>query len=306
MQEKSVIFLNSGQNKKYKRKERPKTAIRTDLAIETAEIHGNNLPDSLINKEKKQGNVNITRIKIKNKAEETAFGRPQGDYVTLEFPDISVAEPENLKELIRDELNALLPEKRGLILVAGLGNRDITPDALGPAAAKRIFATRHIPPALSKTAGLENLRQVAVIAPGVLGQTGIEAGELIKAAADRIKPDAVIVIDALAAKSPERLFKTVQLCNTGISPGSGVKNSRKEISEKTVGVPVIAVGVPTVIDTDTLIEELTGVSPAEKSGMFVTPKEVDMLIVRLSEILAEAINMFLQPETDPEIISELV
>ena len=306
MQEKSVIFLNSGQNKKYKRKERPKTAIRTDLAIETAEIHGNNLPDSLINKEKKQGNVNITRIKIKNKAEETAFGRPQGDYVTLEFPDISVAEPENLKELIRDELNALLPEKRGLILVSGLGNRDITPDALGPAAVKRIFATRHIPPALSKTAGLEDLRQVAVIAPGVLGQTGIEAGELIKAAADRIKPDAVIVIDALAAKSPNRLFKTVQICNTGISPGSGVKNSRKEISEKTVGVPVIALGVPTVIDTDTLIEELTGVSPAEKSGMFVTPKEVDMLTVRLSEILAEALNMLLQPEIDPVIISELV
>ena len=139
-------------------------------------------------------------------------------------------------------------------MAAGLGNSDITPDALGPAAARRIFATRHIPPELSKTAGLENLRQVAVIAPGLLGQTGIEAGELIKAAADRIKPDAVIVIDALAAKSPNRLFKTVQICNTGISPGSGVKNSRKEISEKSGGVPVIALGVPTVIDTDTLIE----------------------------------------------------
>ena len=199
-----------------------------------------------------------------------------------------------------------MPEKRGLILAAGLGNSDITPDALGPAAARRIFATRHIPPALSKTTGLENLRQVAVIAPGVLGQTGIEAGELIKAAADRIKPDAVIVIDALAAKSPNRLFKTVQICNTGISPGSGVKNSRKEISEKTVGVPVIALGVPTVIDTDTLIEEITGVAPAQKSGMFVTPKEVDMLTVRLSEILGEALNMLLQPEIDPAIISELV
>ena len=128
----------------------------------------------------------------------------------------------------------------------------------------------------------------------------------IKAAADRIKPDAVIVIDALAAKSPDRLFKTVQICNTGISPGSGVKNSRKEISEKTLGVPVIAVGVPTVIDTDTLIEKLTGAAPAQKSGMFVTPKEVDMLTVRLSEILGEALNMLLQPEIDPAIISELV
>lgn len=234
------------------------------------------------------------------------MGRPRGDYITLEFPDASVSVPDNLKEVIKNELNRLLPEKIGLILVSGLGNSDITPDALGPAAARRIFATRHIPPALSKTAGLEDLRQVAVIAPGVLGQTGIEAGELIKAAADKIKPDAVIVIDALAAKSPNRLFKTVQICNTGISPGSGVKNSRKEISEKTVGVPVIALGVPTVIDTDTLIEEITGAAPAQKSGMFVTPKEVDMLTVRLSEILAEALNMLLQPEIDPAIISELV
>lgn len=234
------------------------------------------------------------------------MGRPRGDYITLEFPDVSVSVPDNLKEVIRNELNSLLPEKRRLILAAGLGNSDITPDALGPAAARRIFATRHISPELSKTAGLEGLRQVAVIAPGVLGQTGIEAGELIKAAADRIKPDAVIVIDALAAKSPNRLFKTVQICNTGISPGSGVKNSRKEISEKTVGVPVIALGVPTVIDTDTLIEEITGAAPAQKSGMFVTPKEVDMLTVRLSEILGEALNMLLQPEIDPAIISELV
>ena len=116
------------------------------------------------------------------------------------------------------------------------------------------------------------MRQVSVITPGVLGQTGIDAGELIKAAAEKIKPAAVIVIDALAAQSGDRLFKTVQLCDTGISPGSGVKNNRGEISEKTVGVPVIAIGVPTVIDADTLSERLTGISPEKKSEMFVTPK----------------------------------
>lgn len=257
------------------------------------------------NKEKR-GDVNITRIKIENEKEEKAAGKPRGSYTTLEFPDITISPPENLREAVKSELERFLPEKRELILVAGLGNRDITPDAIGPAVAARIFATRHIPPGLAKTAGLKGLKQVAVISPGVLGQTGIEAGELIKAAADRIKPDAVIVTDALASKSRERLYKTVQLCNTGISPGSGVKNSRREISEKTVGVPVIAVGVPTVIDTDTLIEELTGAAPEVKTEMFVTPKEVDMLTVRISEILAEAINTALQPNIDPEIISELV
>ena len=158
----------------------------------------------------------------------------------------------------------------------GLGNTEITPDALGPAVARGIFATRHIPK------------------------------ELTKAAAEKIKPAAVIVIDALAAQSGDRLFKTVQLCDTGISPGSGVKNNRGEISEKTVGVPVIAIGVPTVIDADTLSERLTGILPEKKSEMFVTPKDVDMLTQRLAKLLAEAINMFLQPETDPEIISALV
>lgn len=199
-----------------------------------------------------------------------------------------------------------MPERDGLILAAGLGNTEITPDALGPAVARGIFATRHIPKELTKAAGLDLLRQVSVITPGVLGQTGIEAGELIKAAAEKIKPAAVIVIDALAAQSGDRLFKTVQLCDTGISPGSGVKNNRGEISEKTVGVPVIAIGVPTVIDADTLSERLTGISPEKKSKMFVTPKDVDMLTQRLAKLLAEAINMFLQPETDPEIISALV
>ena len=259
-----------------------------------------------IKKEKRSGNVNASRLEIKTSEEKRLLGRPRGRYITLEFPDISFEDPENLREIIRDELEYLLPERDGLILAAGLGNTEITPDALGPAVARGIFATRHIPTELTKAAGLDLLRQVSVITPGVLGQTGIEAGELIKAAAEKIKPAAVIVIDALAAQSGDRLFKTVQLCDTGISPGSGVKNNRGEISEKTVGVPVIAIGVPTVIDADTLSERLTGISPEKKSEMFVTPKDVDMLTQRLAKLLAEAINMFLQPETDPEIISALV
>ena len=190
--------------------------------------------------------------------------------------------------------------------MAGLGNTDITPDAVGPLTAKGILATRHITGQFAESIGLKGLKSVSVISPGVLGKTGIEVRELIIGAAAAVNPDAVIVIDALASKSTERLFKTVQLCDTGISPGSGVKNSRSEISEKTLGVPVIAVGVPTVVDAETLAFELTNKEPERESGMFVTPKEVDLLCERISEILSAALNVFLQPEIDEDIILGLV
>ena len=147
---------------------------------------------------------------------------------------------------------------------------------------------------------------MAVITPDVLGKTGIETAELIRGTADKIKPAAVIAVDALAARDPNRLFKTVQLTNSGISPGSGVKNRRGEISEKTIGVPVIAVGVPTVTDAEAIAYSLTGTEPETDSGMFVTPKEVDMLCGKISKILSETLNEFLQPEIDADIIEELV
>ena len=140
----------------------------------------------------------------------------------------------------------------------------------------------------------------------MLGKTGIETAELIRGTADKIKPAAVIAVDALAARDPNRLFKTVQLTNSGISPGSGVKNRRGEISEKTIGVPVIAVGVPTVTDAEAIAYSLTGTEPETDSGMFVTPKEVDMLCGKISKILSETLNEFLQPEIDADIIEGLV
>lgn len=199
-----------------------------------------------------------------------------------------------------------MPGKKENLLIAGLGNTDITPDAVGPLTVKHILATRHISGQFAENIGLKGLKSVSVIAPGVLGQTGIETTELIKGAIAAVKPDAVIVIDALAAMSAERLFKTVQLCDTGISPGSGVKNARREISGKTLGIPVIAIGVPTVTDADSLAYELTGKEPEKSCDMFVTPKEVDLLCDRISEILSSALNRFLQPEIEEDIISQLV
>ena len=188
----------------------------------------------------------------------------------------------------------------------GLGNTEITPDALGPAVARGIFATRHIPKELTKAAGLDLLRQVSVITPGVLGQTGIEAGELIKAAAEKIKPAAVIVIDALAAQSGDRLFKTVQLCDTGISPGAGVGNDRPALSREYMGVPVIALGVPMVVDSSTLVTDMLemagvdplpeGLEPVLKNGrsFFVSLKEADAALEALTDLLAEGIDLAME------------
>lgn len=251
--------------------------------------------------------IKTTKIKITSKEGEERIGKPIGTYITVEFPEIyKINDYSNLKKAIIKALSILLPSGGKNLLIAGLGNTDITPDAVGPFTAKKILATRHISGQFAESIGLKGLKSVSVIAPGVLGQTGIEVSELIKSTAQTVKPDAVIVIDALASKSTDRLFKTVQLSDTGISPGSGVKNSRQEISEKTVGVPVIAVGVPTVVDAETLAFELTNKDPEKNSDMFVTPKEVDLLCDRISEILSLALNVFLQPEIDEDIILGLV
>lgn len=280
--------------------------VRTDLAIEiSSDISGK---DSEIEKtETVNGDVKTTVIKVTSEKGEKSIGRPCGTYITAEFPDINkIADYSEIKEEIIRSLSALLGGISGTVLVAGLGNTEITPDSVGPFTAKKILATRHISGRFAESIGLKGLKSVAVITPDVLGKTGIEAAELIKSAVDTVKPSAVIAVDALAAKAPERLFKTVQMCNTGIRPGSGVKNSRSEISEKTLGIPVAAVGVPTVTDAEALAYSLTGKMPETESGLFVTPKDADLLCDRISEILSLAINEFLQPEIEPDIIAGLV
>ena len=283
--------------------------IRTDLALEQKEMH-RNLPKGISSEEVKVGDALITKITVKNEEGAKALGKPIGIYTTIEVPPFS----DNLRddELIKtvaDELYTLLP-KKGDVLVVGLGNRNITPDALGPKAAEGILATRHISDEIRRVAGIEDIRTVSVIAPGVLGQTGIEVFNLLRGIVDEIKPTCVIAIDALASRYLKRLGCTVQMCDSGIEPGAGVGNARHEISEKTLGVKVIAVGVPTVTDAATLVYDLTGKNfdGAKPDGrqMIITPREVDLLITRAAGLIADAVNKALHPTTEQNIITELL
>ena len=186
------------------------------------------------------------------------------------------------------------------MLVVGLGNLNITPDALGPKSANKILATRHITGQIAKETGLDKLRSVAVISPGVLGQTGVETGELVLSIAKKIKPKAIIAIDALASRRVERLGCTLQISDTGISPGAGVGNNRFEITHATTGIPVIALGIPTVVDVMTLIRDIIpeyifeneiqeNVYPNGRM-MVVTPREIDQLIDRGAQLISLAVN----------------
>lgn len=287
--------------------------IRTDLAIEKEEFITGNNTKGIVKKRKTTEKTKVTEIEITDRASEEKIGKPMGKYITVEMDELSYDSElldDRLKSL-KAEIIKLLPEKEGTVLVAGIGNESITPDALGPKCAKLIFSTRHIDSNLKQEIGLEELNPVCALATGVLGQTGIETGEIIKSVVNTVNPKAVIVIDALAAAGLNRLGKTVQLTDTGITPGSGVGNSRAEINEKTLGVPVIAIGVPTVVDAITLTKDITKVAEfnrdsAETENMIVTPREIDTVIERAARLLALAINCALQPEMDPELLLSVV
>lgn len=279
--------------------------FRTDLAVELrskifGEIEGVKYTEKEIEK------IKISKTEILTKEGAEKIGKPTGKYLTAEFPDIiKTADFEPLKNTIKESLFYMIkrPEK---VLVVGLGNSEITADSIGPATASKILATRHIAGEFAENIGLKGLKSVAVLSPNVLGKTGIESYEIVESVVKKTKPSAVLVIDALAAGSINRLFKTIQFSSTGISPGSGVKNSRKELSEKTLGVPVIGIGIPTVVEADLLAFELTEKEPPEASDMIVTPKDCDLLNHKMSEVLASALNEFLQPEIEPEILEQLV
>lgn len=283
--------------------------IRTDLALEQREMH-HTLPPGVKSVEISKNGAKITRIIIENERGEEALGKPRGNYITVEVPAFSDnVQSEPLINTVCDEMRGLIP-KEGTALVVGLGNSNITPDALGPKACERILATRHIEKELARAAGIENARSVAVLTPGVLGQTGMEAFDIIKGVSQRIEPSVVIAIDALASRQLGRLGCTVQMSDSGIEPGAGVGNARYEISKNTLGVPVIAVGVPTVVDAATLVSDLIGsdrnfVQPKGRQ-MIVTPREIDLLIDRAAHLLSDAINFSLQPMLDREIIRDIL
>lgn len=279
---------------------------RTDLAIELEEnISGET--SGIIKKAKKTNEISVSTIEIISDSAAQKLGKEKGKYITVEFPAVDKIDSfEDIKNEIILSLKELIPVGAEKILVIGLGNDEITADSIGPKTAAKLLATRHIAGEFAENIGLSGLHSTSVLVPNVLGKTGIEVSEITQGIISKTKPQAVIVIDALASMSINRLFKTIQLSNTGISPGSGVKNSRKELSEKTLGVPVIAVGVPTVVDALTLAFEITENIPKNDTDMIVTPKDADILCQKLSEILSEAINLFLQPEIAPEILFSLV
>lgn len=285
--------------------------FRTDLALERHELIKERIPQGVKSETYEKNAVLFTKIRITDKTGAESLGKPIGCYVTAEIPLLmktAVLEEEALTA-IGEELRQLLP-KEGSVLVVGLGNTDITPDAIGPESVDMVLATRHITQELSDSIGLGDLRPVAGFIPGVLGKTGIETAESIKGLVGSVKPSAVIVIDALAARKLERLGNTLQMSDTGIIPGSGVGNARAAVNEELLGVPVISIGIPTVVDAQTLVKDLTDdkteILRKENSEMIITPREIDLVVERASKIIAVSINKALQPHLTVDEILMLV
>jgi len=289
---------------------------RTDLAIENKEMYDSENKDKGIEisgveveTEKYEDVVGITRIKITNENGSKTLAKPLGNYITLEVDGV-VDGPDELKEkvsiAVSNELKRLITfHKKLKVLIIGLGNDKVTPDALGPYTVAKTKVTRHYF-LLFDTESDDDMSCVSGFTPGVMGSTGIETAELIESAVKIAKPEVVIAVDALAARNINRISTTIQISDTGISPGAGTGNMRKELNEKTIGTKVIAIGVPTVIDSRTLILDslygfLKDVNGAEKyleqnaQDMIVTSTDIDQVIKDFSEIIANGINITLHP-----------
>ncbi|MDR1664910.1 MAG: GPR endopeptidase [Clostridiales bacterium] len=325
---------------------KPQRAIRTDLALENREMLRDERESEDINgveidveKDGKLG-VTVTWVRITNEEGAAAMGKPVGNYITLESAALKgndIETHEEIAKILARKLGNLhrLP-KDGMILVVGLGNWKVTPDALGPKVCAKMLVTRHLgdqtPEAIKAL-----VRPVSALSPGVMGITGIETGEIVKGVAEKIKPDLIIAIDALAARRASRINATVQISDGGVNPGSGVGNRRMALTRETLGVPVIAIGVPTVVDAATLVndtmdhmidamkevlprgevfyEMLSEMREEERYGlirelldpyeenMFVTPKDVDSVINRLAGIIANALNIALHPGITTEDVN---
>lgn len=281
-------------------------AFRTDLAVEAIENHKTAaaLPHVRQSDRTLEGfAVHEVRILSEDAARE--IGKPQGRYLTLELDALICREEDAFPracKALSTLLRELLPRPNdGPVLIAGLGNRMITPDAIGPQAADHVIATRHL--VAQSPAIFADWRPVSALAPGVLGQTGVETGEVICGVLDRVRPAAVIAVDALAAGRLSRLLRTVQLADTGITPGAGVGNARAALNEETLGVPVIAVGVPTVVDGATLAHEISSQlgQPACEAlddlsqPVMITTRDIDREVADISRMIGYAVNMALHP-----------
>ena len=288
--------------------------FRTDMAVERRDLYKNaNKLDNEINgiecEEEKINDINITRVKIKNEHGEQALQRKIGNYITIDIKKINNITPEKEQEIIQvfsNELNEIIKKHvrdDEEILIVGLGNLNATPDSLGAKVVQNIEITRHIkiylPDAIDK-----NTRSVSAITPGVLGTTGIETVEIVKGIIDNINPKLVIAIDSLCSKNIDRINKSIQISDTGIVPGGGVGNKQEELSKETLNIPVIGIGIPTVLDAATIVIDTLNVCDINISeneivkkmklnnfNFIVTPKEIDSLIDSMSCIVSEGINM---------------
>lgn len=284
------------------------SVLGTDLALEAAQMQGGSggltaCAGVKIRRRVRSGYA-VTDLELTDRQQARRMERPVGKYITMELKPYRQRQRDFFVEgaqCIARELGALLPKGEGAVLVAGLGNRSLTADAVGPLALQDILVTRHMLRDMPEE--FAGFTPVAALTAGVLAETGVETSELIAAVTEKICPRCVIVLDALAARSRENLCAVVQLTDTGLTPGSGVGNHRKEISQKTLGVPVLAIGLPTVIRA----ERLAGEETAEKGDtLFVTPRDIDQRVRELSRMMAFGVDLALQPQLTVEDIAGLL
>ena len=276
--------------------------IRTDLALESKErleAEKNEMRGVVFEEHfDEKRNVTITKVTIETENGAKAIGKPVGTYLTLEAPDMAVPDEgshREVSEVLAEQLRELMKENMESVLVVGLGNREVTPDALGPEVIGNLYITRHILREYGEYAFPDKkVAAISGIVPGVMAQTGMETLEIIKGIISETSPQLVIAIDALAARSVKRLGRTIQIADTGINPGSGVGNHRKGLNEETLGVPVVAIGVPLVVDAATIVYDVcqdVDKIPNGIVGMVVTPKNIDEMVKSLSYTISEALNM---------------
>ncbi|SCX94998.1 GPR endopeptidase [Alkaliphilus peptidifermentans] len=320
--------------------------LKTDLALETRELYQEEkqqeIPGVAVDQETVK-DVTITRVEIMNEEAQKIMGKAIGQYITIECKALRRTDAnlkDEVSQILAKELKKIVGERRNLkALVVGLGNWNVTPDALGPKVVSKVFVTRHLFQFYKKESD-EGLAQISAISPGVMGTTGVETSEIIMGIVERTKPDIVIAIDALASRKMERVNTTIQISNTGINPGSGIGNKRKALNQENLGVPVIAIGVPTVVDAATLTSDTIHLvmeafsRQAQKGSQFynmlkelqeeekyslikevlepynanvmVTPKDVDDVIANLSQIISNGINIALHPGIDLKDVNRYI
>ena len=291
---------------------------RTDLALEARELWQEQtgavsaLPGVEARDSLREG-IPVNTVQVLDERGENALGKPRGSYVTLTLEGLARREegifPRSV-QAVAAELAGLIQDipQNGLVLVAGLGNRAITPDAVGPKVHQNTLVTRHLVRQMPEHFGA--LRPVASVAAEVMGTTGVESGELVRAVCEKIRPACVVAVDALASRSLKRLCRTVQIADTGITPGSGVGNHRLGLTRDTLGAPVVAVGVPTVVDGATLAADLLGTEELPDLGegrdMLVTPKDIDSQVNDMAKVIGYGISMALQPGMSVEELELLL